>query len=71
MIALRQVLLYPGEDGYWVIKVPNLPGCVSQGKTKEDAIANIKAAIDLYIETLEEDNIPVPEEEFDAMLVNV
>ncbi|MHA1998973.1 MAG: type II toxin-antitoxin system HicB family antitoxin [Promethearchaeota archaeon] len=68
---MRQVLMYPGEDGYWVVEVPSLPGCVSQGKTKEEAISNIKEAIDLYIEALEEDNIPVPEEHFDAMLVTV
>lgn len=68
---MRQVLLYPGEDGYWVVEVPSLPGCISQGKTKEEAISNIKEAIDLYIEALEGDNIPVPEEHFDAMLVTV
>jgi len=41
---------------------PSLPGCISQGNTKEEAIANIREAIQLYIEVLEEDNIPVPEE---------
>src|SRR5213595_802612 len=42
---MRQVVIYPGEDGYWVAECPSLPGCVSQGKTKEEAIANIKEAI--------------------------
>jgi len=59
---MRQVLIYPGEDGYWVAECPSLPGCISQGNTKEEAIANIREAIQLYIEVLEEDNIPVPEE---------
>ncbi len=54
------MLLHPGEDGYWVVEVPSLPGCVSQGKTKEEAISNIKEAIDLYIEALEEDNTRFP-----------
>ena len=32
---MRQVILYPGEDGYWVVECPSLPGCVSQGKPKK------------------------------------
>lgn len=38
---MRQELLYPGEDSYWVAEVPSLPGCISQGKTREEAIGNI------------------------------
>ncbi len=49
----RKVLLYPGEDGYFVVEVPSLPGCISQGKTREEALANIEEAIALYIEVLE------------------
>jgi predicted RNase H-like HicB family nuclease len=58
---MRQVIIYPGEDGYWVIECPSLPGCISQGNTKVEAIANIKEAIQGYIEALEKDNLPVPE----------
>ncbi|GMT42920.1 MAG: hypothetical protein IEMM0002_1331 [bacterium] len=68
---MRQVVLYPGEDDYWIAECPSLPGCVSQGTTKEEAVANIKEAIRGYIETLEEDNLPVPEERFEAMLLDV
>ncbi|HRW48313.1 MAG: type II toxin-antitoxin system HicB family antitoxin [Caldilinea sp.] len=68
---MRQVLLYPGEDNYWVVECPSLPGCVSQGETREEALANIREAIDLYIEALEEDRLPVPEERFEAMLIAV
>ncbi|MGD0664063.1 MAG: type II toxin-antitoxin system HicB family antitoxin, partial [Syntrophorhabdales bacterium] len=50
---------------------PSLPGCVSQGRTKEQAISNIKEAIKGYVAALEEDNLPVPEEKFDALLVAV
>jgi predicted RNase H-like HicB family nuclease len=57
---MREVTLYPGEDGCWVVECPSLPGCVSQGKTKRDAIKNIKEAISCYTHTLEEDNLPVP-----------
>jgi predicted RNase H-like HicB family nuclease len=47
---MRQVIIYPGEDGYWVAECPSLPGCISQGETKEEAISNIKEGIELYIE---------------------
>jgi len=57
---MREVILYPGEDGYWVVECPSLPGCVSQGKTKEETLKSIKEAINCYIHALEEDNIPVP-----------
>lgn len=68
---IRQVVIYPGEDGYWVAECPSLPGCISQGRTKEETIANIKEAIRLYIAVLEEDRLPVPGERFDTMLVAV
>jgi predicted RNase H-like HicB family nuclease len=68
---MRQVIVYKGEDGYWVAECPSLPGCISQGKTKEEAINNIKEAIRGYIKALEEDGLPVPEESFEAMLVAV
>jgi len=49
------VVIYPGEDGYWVAECPSLPGCVSQGDTRQDAITNIKDAIEQCIAVLEED----------------
>ena len=57
---MRQIILYPGEAGYWVVECPSLPGCLSQGKTKEEAIRNIKEAIEGYIAALQEDGLPVP-----------
>ena len=68
---MRQVLLYPGKDGYWVIECPSLPGCISQGETRGEAIANIKESIDVYIEALVEKGLPVPEERFTSMVVIV
>ena len=68
---MRQVVIYPGEDGYWVVECPSLPGCVSQGQTKEEAIANIKEAIRGYVAVLEEDRLPVPEERFEALVLAV
>jgi predicted RNase H-like HicB family nuclease len=68
---MRQIVVYPGEDGWWVAECPSLPGCVSQGKTKEEAIANAKEAIRGYIAALKDDNLIVPEDKFDALLVAV
>ncbi len=61
---MRQVVIYPGEDGYYVAEVPSLPGCISQGESKEAALANIKEAIELYVAALREDILAVPEEHF-------
>lgn len=68
---MRQVIIFSGEDGYWVAECPSLPGCISQGKTKEEAIKNIREAIEGYIETLEEDHLTVPQEKFEAVLIAV
>ncbi len=51
---MRQVVIAPGEDGYWVAECPSLPGCVSQGRTREEAIVNIKEAVEGYIAALQE-----------------
>ena len=68
---MRQVILYLGEIGYWVAECPSLPGCISQGKTKEDAIQNIREVIEGYILALQEDGLAVPPDNFDAVLVAV
>ena len=47
-----RVLIEPDEDGVFVAEVPSLPGCISQGQTREQAIENIKEAIALYLESL-------------------
>ena len=68
---MRQVIVYSGEDGYFVAECPSLPGCISQGETREEAVANIKEAIAGYIAALKEDGLPIPDEHFDAMVVAV
>lgn len=65
----RQVLLYPGEDGYFVVEVPSLPGCISQGKTRKEALANIEEAISLYMEVLEERGESIPEDKVEVVLI--
>jgi len=68
---MREAIIYLGEDNYWVAECPSLPGCISQGKSKEEAIRNIKEAIKLYIEALEEDGLKIPVENFETLVVAV
>lgn len=68
---IRQVLVYPGEDGYWVAEVPSLPGCISQGATRDEALENIKEAISLYLDVLNEDGQSIPEDYPQMQLVTV
>jgi predicted RNase H-like HicB family nuclease len=56
---MRQVILDPGEDGYWVVECPSLPGCVSQGESKAKAVAIIREAIEGYVAALQEDGLPI------------
>jgi predicted RNase H-like HicB family nuclease len=65
----RQALLYLGEDGYFVAEVPSLPGCISQGKTREEALVNIEEAISLYIEVLHDRGESIPADEVEVVLV--
>lgn len=68
---MRQAVIYPGEDGYWVAECPSLPGCISQGASRDEAIANIREAIRAYVAALEEDGLPIPEERFETLVVAV
>jgi predicted RNase H-like HicB family nuclease len=55
-----RVLIERDEDGFFVAEVPALPGCITQGDTREEALANIREAIALYLESLEEHREPIP-----------
>jgi len=68
---MRQAFVYRGEGDFWVAEAPSLPGCVSQGRSREEAIENIREAIALYIETLQSENLPVPGDNLEALLVAV
>ncbi|RKU35187.1 hypothetical protein C6496_18030 [Candidatus Poribacteria bacterium] len=68
---MRQVFIYPGEDGYWIAECPSLPGCISQADTKQEAVSNIREAIQGYIVALQADGLPVPDEHFEALLLAV
>ncbi len=54
-----RVTIEPDEDGIFVAEVPALPGCITQGATRQEALANAKEAIELYIESLEAHGDPI------------
>ena len=55
-----RVMIEQDEDGMFVAEVPSLPGCISQGTTRDEALTNIREAIQAYIESLKKHNDPVP-----------
>ncbi len=58
-----RVVLEPSDEGGFTAIVPALPGCVSEGDTREEALANIKEAIELYLEPVDDDAIQSPDAE--------
>ena len=63
MLKRFRVILEPNDTGGYTVTVPLLPGCISEGDTKAEALTNIKEAIELYIESLQADGEPIPTEE--------
>ncbi len=52
-----RVILEPSDEGGYTVYVPSLPGCISEGDTKEEALKNIREAIELYLEPVEDDRV--------------
>jgi predicted RNase H-like HicB family nuclease len=52
-----KIILEPSQDGGYTAIVPSLPGCISEGDTKEEALENIREAIELYLEPVEDDQV--------------
>lgn len=50
-----RVVLEPSEDGGYTAYVPSLPGCISEGESKEQALRNIREAVELYLEPIDDD----------------
>ncbi|MBP0020314.1 MAG: type II toxin-antitoxin system HicB family antitoxin [Cyanobacteria bacterium SBLK] len=63
----RTVILSIDEDGYIVAEVPSLPGCISQGETREIAINNIQEAISLHLEVLQERGETIPDDRIEVV----
>jgi len=58
-----RVILEPSEEGGYTVIVPSLPGCVSEGNTREEALKNVREAIELYLEPVEDDTSFSPDSE--------
>ncbi|MCL4421505.1 MAG: type II toxin-antitoxin system HicB family antitoxin [Candidatus Thermoplasmatota archaeon] len=64
------VILEPQKDGGFTVSVPALPGCISEGGNREEALKNIKEAIELYLEVLKEDGKPIPQDVGEEVLLD-
>lgn len=69
-ISLAVVIHHAEEGGYWA-EVPSLPGCATQGETKEELLANVREAIELFLEEEAEDELPAEAEEATMITVTV
>ncbi len=58
-----RIILEPSDEGGYTALAPALPGCISEGNTREEAIKNIREAIELYLESVEDDSIFTPDSE--------
>ncbi len=71
-MAEYTIILDPDEEGKgYTVTVPALPGCITQGRTREEAIERAKEAIALYIESLEADGEPIPEETYSVEVIKL
>lgn len=68
---MRYAIVYRDEDANWIVEVPSLPGCRSEGNTREEALENIRDAINLYLEVLDEDRKELYQEFIDPELVAI
>ena len=64
-----KIIIEPSDEGGYTVYVPGLPGCISEGNTKEEALANIKEAIELYLEPVEDDLSVSPDHEITEIAV--
>ena len=56
-----RIVMEPQPDGGYTVYVPTLPGCISEGDSRTEAIANIREAISVYTESIAERNLPTPQ----------
>jgi predicted RNase H-like HicB family nuclease len=64
-----KIVLEPSEEGGYTVFVPALPGCISEGETREQALTNIREAIELYLEPSEAELAAVPDAEVEELVV--
>ena len=68
---MRQIIIKPGEDGFWLAECPSLPGCISQGQSKKEVIKNIREAIQGYIEVLHQNGTPIPDDDMESIILAI
>jgi len=68
---MRQIIIKPGENDFWIAECPSLPGCISQGSSKQEVIKNIQEAIEGYLEVLQEDGDPIPDDNMESIIVAI
>ena len=56
-----RIVLEPSDEGGYTVHVPALPGCISEGESRDEAVVNIREAIELHVEGMIEDGDPIPE----------
>lgn len=66
-----RIILQKDEDGIYVVKRPSLPGCISQGKTRNEAVNNIKDAIEGYIQSLKKHSESIPPVDEELIEINI
>ncbi|MDL1955872.1 MAG: type II toxin-antitoxin system HicB family antitoxin [Candidatus Desulfofervidus auxilii] len=66
-----KIVLEPSEDGGYTVYVPSLPECISEGDTKEEALKNIREAIELYFEPVEDDLIPFEQQKVEIVELSI
>ena len=71
MLRRFKVIIEPEPEGGFSVHVPALTGCASQGETVKEALTNIKEAIELYILSLKDDNLPLPKSDVKVELREV
>ena len=64
-----KVILEPSDEGGYTAIAPSLPGCISEGDTKEEALKNVREAIELYLEPVEDDQVFAPNSEIIELAV--
>ena len=64
-----KVVLEPSDEGGYTAIAPSLPGCISEGDTKEEALKNVREAIELYLEPVEDDQVFAPNSEIIELAV--
>ncbi len=71
MLKHFKIVIEEEREGGYSVFVPSLPGCASQGESIEEAVANIKEAIELYLESLRQDGLPIPESDIKVVVKDV